>query len=266
MDSGKLLGDFLRTRREALTSVRFSRGPETAEVAMLAGISTAAYTRLENGTEHRPSERVLGSLARVLELDPAAKEQMWALARPLLLCHRPEDSAGEPVSPHLRRLIDGWTDTPALLCDRLMNVRAANCLGTALLDGLEHADNLFRLVFLDPAAPEFFQEWYHIAGAATDSLHAVPAGTDDPELAALIGELSGQSRDFRRLWAGHDLVTDAHRFKRMRHPEIGDVTLICDVFDVHRLPGYQLIVFQAEPGSPSEHALALLGSLAVTTI
>ncbi|MBF8191392.1 helix-turn-helix domain-containing protein [Nonomuraea sp. K274] len=265
MDSSKLLGDFLRTRREALASVCFSRGPGRAEVAMLAGISTAAYTRLEDGTERRPSERALGRLARVLQLKPPAREQMWALARPLL-CPGPEGAAGKPVSPHLRRLIDGWTDTPALLCDRLMNVRAANCLGTALLDGLEHADNLFRLVFLDPAAPDFFQEWYHIAGAATDSLHAVRTGADDPELAALVGELSEQSRDFRRLWAGHDLVTDAHRFKRMRHREIGDVTLLCDVFDVQRLPGHQLIVFQTERDSPSEHALALLGSLAVTTI
>ncbi|MEO3872162.1 helix-turn-helix transcriptional regulator [Nonomuraea sp. B12E4] len=264
MHKSQLLGEFLRTRREALASVCSIGGPGRAEVAMLAGISAAAYTRLEDGTERRPSERTLDALSRVLQLNPAATQRMWELARPLL-CPRPETSAVKPVSPHLRRLIDGWVDTPALLCDRLMNVEATNCLGAALLDGLEHADNLFRLVFLDPAAPDFFQEWHHIAGAATDSLRAVPGGADDPELAALIGELSGESRDFRRLWAGHDLVTDAHRFKRMRHREIGDVTLICDVFDVHRLPGHQLIVFQAEPDSPSEHALALLGSLAVTT-
>ncbi|GIH25901.1 transcriptional regulator [Acrocarpospora phusangensis] len=257
MDSSRLLGDFLRTRREALTSV------DTAEIAMLAGISADFYARLEEGTQV-PSPRVLDTLARVLELNSRAAERLWEVARPLLRV--PAEPAGpEPADPRLRRLIDGWYGVPVLLCDPVMNVRASNDLGAALLDGLRHADNLFKLAFLDPAAADFFVEWAHIACAAADLLHDIQAQSQSrshhPALTTLIGELSEQSRDFRRMWAGHDLSSDARRVKRLRHPEVGKLTLFCDVLDVQRLPGHRVLVLQAEPGSPSERALALLGSL-----
>ncbi|MEO3873292.1 helix-turn-helix transcriptional regulator [Nonomuraea sp. B12E4] len=272
MDSSKLLGDFLRTWRETLAPARYSSEPGREAVAMLAGISTASYTRLENGTERRPSERILGSLVRVLELSPDAAERMWALARPLL--HPPpEPNAGVPAC--LRWLIDGWTDTPALVCDRRMNVLAANHLGTALLDGLEHLDHLFGPMPRDPAAPGlpvpdpdpavagFALERDHGCGAG-EAPRAVRAVPDDPVLAALVGGLHQRSDPCRR-GAGHALEGDAHKIKRIRHREVGRLTLICDVFDVERFPSHQVVVFQAEPGSPSEHALALLASLAATS-
>ncbi|WP_157555520.1 MmyB family transcriptional regulator [Herbidospora yilanensis] len=172
-------------------------------------------------------------------------------------------NSGFPADPGLRRLMDDWQGVAVLLCDPLMNVRAANDLGTALLGGLRHADNLFRLVFLDPAATDFFTEWTHIAAAAIDVLHAIVAEGRPPGLDDLLGEL-GRSGDFRRIWAGHDLSSDARRVKRLRHPVVGELTLFCDVLDVVRLPGHHVLALQAEPGSPSEHALGLLGSLAVT--
>lgn len=169
-----------------------------------------------------------------------------------------------PSDPCLRRLMDDWQDVAVLLCDPLMNVRAANDLGAALLGGLRYADNLFRLVFLDPAATDFFTEWTHIAAAATDVLHTIVAEGQAPGLDDLLGELTEGSGDFRRIWAGHDLSSDARRVKRLRHPVVGELTLFCDVLDVVRLPGHHVLALQAEPGSPSEHALSLLGALAAT--
>ncbi|GAB1820538.1 MmyB family transcriptional regulator [Herbidospora sp. RD11066] len=165
----------------------------------------------------------------------------------------------------LRRLMDGWHDVPVLLCDPVMNVRAANDLGAALLGGLRYNDNLFRLVFLDPEAGYFFTEWTHIAAAATDLLHSIVAQGDHPGLDALLRELSERSEDFRRIWAGHDMSSDARRVKRLRHHLVGELTLFCDVLDVVRLPGHHVLAFQAEPDSPSEQALHLLGTLAART-
>ena len=65
----------------------------------------------------------------------------------------------EQVSPDLLRLMHGWPYTPAFVCNRWMDVLARNPLAAALYDGLEHADNLLRLVFLDPAAREFYRDW-----------------------------------------------------------------------------------------------------------
>jgi hypothetical protein len=46
------------------------------------------------------------------------------------------------------------------------------------------------------------------------------------------------------------------------HPQVGEMTLHYESFDVPASPGQLLIVYHAEPGSPSEQALALLSSIA----
>ena len=78
MDSDKLLGEFLRARRESTTprqvglpfrGSRRTPGLRREEVAALSGVSTAYYVRLEQGRERNPSDQVLDALARVLRLD-----------------------------------------------------------------------------------------------------------------------------------------------------------------------------------------------------
>jgi hypothetical protein len=41
---------------------------------------------------------------------------------------------------------------------------------------------------------------------------------------------------------------------------VGELTLHYESFTVNSAPGQQLVVYQADPGSPSEEALSLLGS------
>ena len=230
---------------------------------MLTGISVASYTRLEQGREHHPSERMLNSLARVLNLDPDGTARLRALASPL---QRPRPAPAGRVSPDLCRLMESWAFTPALLCDRLMNVLATNSLAAALLDELERTDNLFRLTFLDPAAREFFLDWDQIARCAVDLLRTISAADPgDPRPTELIHELCSNSHDFRALWARCGTGRTTCQSGRLHHREVGDVTLVSHLFSVDRVPGQQLLIFQAEPDSPSEHALALLGSLTVTT-
>ena len=71
----------------------------------------------------------------------------------------------EQVSPELLRLMRGWSHIPAFVTGRRLDVLARNALGSVLHDGLEYADNLLRLVFLDPAAREFYPDWEHVAGS-----------------------------------------------------------------------------------------------------
>ncbi|GAA4218499.1 hypothetical protein FHR32_004593 [Streptosporangium album] len=77
MSSDKLLGEFLRARREVTTprqvglshsGRRRTPGLRRQEVAMLAAVGTDYYVRLEQGRERHPSERVL-DVPRVLNLD-----------------------------------------------------------------------------------------------------------------------------------------------------------------------------------------------------
>src|SRR5262245_14148944 len=70
------IGEYLRARRQLVSpdDVGFSRldsrrrvtGLRRAEVAMLAGVSTEYYIRLEQGRDQHPSQQVLDALARAL--------------------------------------------------------------------------------------------------------------------------------------------------------------------------------------------------------
>lgn len=77
VDEANLLGDCLRARRELIQpdsvglpagGVRRIAGLRREKVAMLAGICSDYYLRLERGRDRNPSIQVLDDLARVLRL------------------------------------------------------------------------------------------------------------------------------------------------------------------------------------------------------
>lgn len=88
------------------------------------------------------------------------------------------------------------------------------------------------------------------------------ADLDDPRLTDLVGELSLKSPEFRRLWARHDVRARTSGTKRFVHPIVGELALEFETFAVNGAPGQTLVAYHADPGSPSERALALLGSVA----
>ncbi len=82
--------------------------------------------------------------------------------------------------------------------------------------------------------------------------------------ALLVGELSLASEPFRQLWARHDVKAPAGAPTRMRHPRVGMLELRREKLSIGDSGGRLLVVYHAEPGSPSARALTLLGSLAAT--
>lgn len=239
-------------------------GLRREEVAVLAGVSTDYYTRLEQGRERHPSAQVVGALARALALDTDADilRYLYALALPV-----PGRSRRRPprerVSPQLLRMMEGWDRTPALVLGRYLTVLAHNALGAALFAGHTYSGDLVRLVFLDPDARGFYPDWERVAANTVGGLRAAAgADHDDPRLIETVGELSVKSAEFRRLWARHDIRQKTHETKRFHHPLVGELTLEYEALTVNSTPDQQLVVYQAEPASPSEEALSLLGSLA----
>ncbi|WP_331770507.1 helix-turn-helix transcriptional regulator (plasmid) [Embleya sp. NBC_00888] len=268
MNSDNALGAFLRARREAVdvdavgivhTGRRRTPGLRREEVAVLAGVSTDYYVRLEQGRERGPSDQVLDALARTLRLGDDAAEHLRRLARPTAH-RRPRARRAEQVSPHLTRMMQTWDRQPALVLGRYMDILASNTLGSALFEAPER--NLLRLIFLDPAGREFYPDWEKAARNTVASLRAC-AGDDpgDPALISLVGELSVRSPDFARLWARHEVRGKSTEAKRFRHPKVGELVLAYEALTINSAPGQQLVVYQAEPGSPTEESLRLLGSL-----
>ncbi|MEU7785667.1 helix-turn-helix transcriptional regulator [Amycolatopsis sp. NPDC049159] len=272
MAAENALGEFLRARREQVGPAdlglpaggpRRVAGLRREEVAVLAGVSTDYYVRLEQGRERNPSAQVVDALAHGLALDEDATAHLHRLASPAP--RRRRRPRREQVSPNLLRLMDGWPDTPALVLGRCLDVLAHNALGQALFGGHEHSGDLVRLVFLDPDAREFYPDWERVAVNTVGGLRAAAGiDPDDPRLIETVGELSVKSAEFRRLWARHDIRQKTHETKRFHHRLVGELVLSYEALTVNSAPGQQLVVYQAEPGSPSEAALALLGSLAAS--
>ena len=122
-----------------------------------------------------------------------------------------------------------------------------------------------RFLFLNSRACDFFCDWEKIANDAVAILRA-EAGRDpyDKALSQLIGELSTRSDEFRVRWAAHNVKFHRTGAKTLHHPLVGDVTLDYEALELPGDTGQRILVYSAEPGSPSQQSLDLLASWSTT--
>ena len=265
-----MLGDYLRARRELIqpesvglpvTGVRRVAGLRREEVAMLAGISSDYYLRLEQGRDRNPSVQVLEALARVLGLDQVATDYLLGLAAPRPR-HRRRRPRRETVPAGIRQLL-GVLGLPAFVEGRYFDVLAANALARALSPNLQAGQNRLRAVFLDPAEQALYPDWDQAtAGLVAGFRESVGTDADDPGFVQLVGELSLSSERFRRLWARHDVQSREGMPTRIHHPQVGDLTLSREKLSIGGAEGQLLVIYHAQPGTGSAEKLAILASLA----
>jgi transcriptional regulator with XRE-family HTH domain len=261
------LGDYLRARRGQVRpedvgliagARRRVRGLRREELATLAGISSEYYLRLEQGRDKNPSAQILDAIARALQLDIKAAEYLHQLASPP--GSRREDSDLETAADGTDELIDQFS-MPAIVASRCLDVLAANPVARALSPGFTPGQNFLRWRILDPAAREFFVNWDQATDVAVSGLReAAGRDPDDPRLRALIEELSAASARFRELWARAEVGYRAD-VVHMRHPDVGDVYLHPNRFNIPHSGGQHMLTYRAQPGSESAAALEALRSL-----
>jgi transcriptional regulator with XRE-family HTH domain len=276
--------EFLVTRRARLTPDRVGLpvgrgrrvpGLRRSEVATIAGLSVEYYARLERGQIAGASAGVLDALARALQLDDTERAHLLDLARAadgIPTSGRPRRrSAGKPASrPSLQWALESIRDAVAFVRDPHQNLLATNALGRAFYSPVigegGRLPNLARFQFLDPASRDFYPDWELFAGMCVGIMRT-EAGRDphDRGLQDLVGELSTRSEVFRRLWSAHDVRTHGTGTKRFTHPVVGALTLAYEELAITAEPGLVLMVYTAEPGSPSAERLQLLASWAAET-
>lgn len=273
MNDANPLGDYLRARRDLVqpdsvglpvNGVRRVAGLRREEVAMLAGISSDYYLRLEQGRDRNPSIQVLEALARVLRLDQAATDYLLGLATPRPR-HRRRRPRRETVPAGIRQLLD-VLGLPAFVEGRYFDVLAANSLARALSPNLQAGQNRLRAVFLDPAEKALYPDWDHATARLVAGFReSVGSDADDPHFVQLVGELSLSSERFRRLWARHDVQSREGMPTRIHHPQVGDLTLSREKLAIGGAEGQLLVVYHAQSGTSSAEKMALLASLASPT-
>ena len=280
VDTTDEIREFLASRRAKITPARaglslYGRkrrvpGLRREEVALLAEISVEYYTRLERGNLRGVPEDVLDGIATALQLDEAERAHLIDLVRTANTTRptrrRPTQ---ERVRPSVQRILDSMTGTPAFVQNGRLDILYANQLGYALLSEIfrdpVRPANAARFFFLDPRATEFYVEWESIANDVVALLRA-EAGRDpyDRGLSDLIGELSTRSEEFRVRWAAHNVKLHRSGAKRFHHPLVGDLTLTYEALELPADTGQTMLVYTAEPDSPSHEALNLLASWSST--
>jgi len=125
--------------------------------------------------------------------------------------------------------------------------------------------NTARFLFLSPRGPQFYRDWDRTANDMVAVLRAEAGRSPyDKGLTDLIGELSTRSEDFRTRWAAHNVHFHQTGAKQLHHPVVGDLDLTYEAMELPSDPGLTVLVYTAEPGSPSLDALNLLASWAAT--
>jgi transcriptional regulator with XRE-family HTH domain len=287
-DTRTEIRDFLATRRARLSpdqvglpaggGRRRVPGLRREEVAVLAGVSTEWYTRLEKGHISGVSEDVLEAVSRALQLDDAERSYLFDLAR----AARPANRRARPpkqarVQPRVQWMLDSMTDSAAFVRNGRMDILAINALGRALYSPMFAAQgesprrpaNIARYHFLDPSAHDHIPDWGGAANVTVALLRA-EAGRDphNQDLRRLVGELSTVSEEFRSRWADHNVRLHHAGKKQFNHPEVGPLDLVYHSLDLAADDDWvlDLTIYTAEPGTASADRLKLLASWAATNI
>ncbi|MFF2775984.1 helix-turn-helix domain-containing protein [Streptomyces sp. NPDC058052] len=269
----KELGAFLKARRAGLEPLQVGlpdpgnqrrvAGLRREEVAQLAAISTDYYTRIEQG-RMQASLPVLEAVARALRLSEDQRTYVFELAgrapggQPA--------SSGREVTEHCRRLLDQLTESPAVVLSDTMDVLAWNRLAAALLTDfaeVPEADrNYVWLLFNDSALRDRYGDWAAGARSCVAYLRMHTArGPRDPRLQRLLARMTPHA-DFQRWWQTREVAVQGTGNKVFHHPVAGTLTLDWDTLTSSTAPGQHIVVWTAQPGSPSQKGLRILAAAA----
>lgn len=237
---------------------RRALGLRREELSQLAGISADYVIRLEQGRASNPSAQVVEALARALRLDRAEREHLFQLAG---LAVPGPGVIPRHVTPGVHRILDRLDGCAVAVYDAAWTQLLANPRYGALM-GHWHG-------------PDLNAAWRAFVSATTRVRHTPDSNLrlqqllaadlrrtsarypDDPALRDLLTQLRTRSEDFADLWdTGAAAEHEASR-KTIDHPEVGPVTLDCDVLHVAG-NDLRIMVYTATPGSADAERLALV--------
>lgn len=244
-------------------------GLRREEVALLAGISVDYLVRLEQGRGPVPSTPVVGALARALRLGDDERAHLFLVAgadppRPGRIDH--------VVRPSTLRLIDRLADLPVLVLDAKRDLIGWNPMALALLGDLTavapEERNLLRFQFLGdgPGRLDPSEDRDRLAVESVQDLRLAAARyPDDPGLQRLLADLRAGSPRFVELWDEGRVAARRVSRKAFVHPDVGPLTLDCDVLNLPDAD-QQLVVYSAAEGSDAAAALAVLRVVGLQTM
>src|SRR5262249_10750071 len=271
-DRGVDVALFRRTRRERIApqqvgipagTRRRTPGLRREELAQLAGVGATWYTWLEQGRAIRVSEQVVESLARTLQLDADERTHLFILARGQL----PADPfpLTPTIDPALQLILDAMGIYPTLVFSPRWDVIAWNqaaCRAFMDFSAMpSHERHILWLLFTDPIYRAMLADW---EGEARRFLALFRASTQryvgEAWLTDLVRDLEQVSPLFRAWWSRHEIQGVHTERKRLMHPEVGELVLQAQTFQVADRPDLRMIVYIPIPGTETAARLAALSA------
>jgi transcriptional regulator with XRE-family HTH domain len=250
----KLLGEFVRARRESITPDEPGRrrrtpGLRREELAARAGIGITWVSWIEQGREVRASAETLARLAHGLHLTRAERVYLFTLAGR----HDPADlsvaAADAPAAIAQVALALPW---PAYGLDPAWTVCCANAAARRLFVGLfDPAEetiappNLLRYIFTHPRARDLLPDWGSrcervIAEFRRDYARALV----DPRVKATVAWLIENSTEFRDGWERQGVVAREGGLRVFDHPLDGPLRYTQHTLAEVERGDFRLIVLQ----------------------
>lgn len=266
------LGTALRRWRDRLSPADVGRiaragrraaGLRREELAELAGLSVDYVVRLEQGRATRPSEQVVASLARALQLAPAERDHAYRLAG--LLPPR-DGTISTHVPAGVQRMVSRLGEFPVGVFAADWTLLSWTPAWAVLLgDPATRSPaerNLVRAVFA--TGPRGLAAWPVLnegdalgPALVADLRTAIVDHPADRGLSGLVAELRATSAEFSRLWDEGAVGRHVSARKVIVHPQVGEVTCDCDVLTV---PGCEvrLVVYTVAANSADAEKLEFL--------
>jgi MmyB-like transcription regulator ligand binding domain len=161
-------------------------------------------------------------------------------------------------------VLDHLTDSPAIVVSDLGETLVQNRVAIALNGDEPHREGLDRYAiwrwFTDPAiraqVPE--ADWAVHSRTQVADLRATAARRHgDPDVVELVEQLIATSDEFTALWTEHEVAVRRADGKRIIHPDVGVLDLLCEVL-VGADGDQHLVVLFPRPGTDAREKLDLL--------
>ena len=251
--SGRMLGDFLRSRREKLNpksvGLGVSRRRRTAglrreEVAELAGIGVDWYVRLEQGRAVRPSSATIDALAGALRLTKAEHIHLRALAETANQRRFVRENVPLPIAQLVESI-----NLPAYVTGRRWDVLAWNTAADELFGfsrcKIEDRNILLSMLVTEDARRLFGKTWAYEAKrllALFRATHDLWAG--DPAFADLLARLRTGCPEFEMWWGEHEVGVTTAGEKSLISKKHGTVSLRYATFQSNDMPDLTLAIYR----------------------
>jgi hypothetical protein len=195
---------------------------------------------------------MLDNLARVLQLNPVERVQLFRLARrePAI------DSTPrrETVSPRFQRMLDQSDIMPSFVMGRRWDVLGWNRAARAFFLDFEQIPpderNMVWLFFTHPGLRSLLVDW---STRAQDTLARFRADygryAGDSHFVQLVDRLNAVGPEFAQWWPRHDVLPLSEGCAQYHHPLVGRMVVDHMTFSVVDNPELRVVAWLPEAGS-----------------